>query len=40
MFIYLGRLARRPILGLLLLVTSVVLLGVCLTLFVIGHWAF
>ena len=40
MFIYLGRLAQRPILGLLLLVTSVVLLGVCLTLFVIGHWAF
>lgn len=40
MFIFLGRLARRPILGLPLLVTSIVLLGVCLTLFVIGHWAF
>ena len=39
-FIATGRLARRPWLGPPLLVASTLLFGVCLTLFVIGHWAF
>ena len=40
MFIWLGVLGRRPTLGQALVVGSVILLGACITLFVIGHWAF
>lgn len=39
-FMATGRLARRPWLGPPLLVASTLLFGICLTLFVIGHWAF
>ncbi len=39
-FIAAGRLGRRPWLGPPLLVASTLLFGVCLTLFVTGHWAF
>ena len=39
-FIAAGSLGRRPWLGPPLLVASTLLFGICLTLFVIGHWAF
>lgn len=39
-FIVTGRLARLPWLGPPLIVASTLLFGICLTLFVIGHWAF
>ena len=39
-FIVGGRLGRRPWLGPPLIVASTLLFGICLTLFVIGHWAF
>jgi hypothetical protein len=39
-FIAMAYLARRPWLGPPLLVASTLLFGVCLTLFVTGHWAF
>jgi Gpi18-like mannosyltransferase len=39
-FIAVGRLGRRPWLGPPLFVASTLLFGVCLTLFVTGHWAF
>jgi hypothetical protein len=40
MFIAAGRLGRRPWLGPPLFFASTLLFGICLTLFVIGHWAF
>lgn len=39
-FIAAGRLGRRPWLGPPLFVASTLLFGICLTLFVTGHWAF
>ena len=39
-FMAAGRIGRIPLLGPPLLAGSTLLFGVCLTLFVIGHWAF
>jgi hypothetical protein len=39
-FIVAGKLGRRPSLGPPLFVASTLLFGICLTLFVTGHWAF
>ena len=39
-FIAAGRLGRRPWLGPPLFIGSTLLFGICLTLFVTGHWAF